>query len=107
MERPGERAASVFRFEDVDGSVVGQESANHRKVAVPGGVVQGCLAIVKGGIGGPTAFKQEFDGASVVADCRADDATGGVGAESSEERRVPLEDLLDGRTGGRSCGATR
>jgi hypothetical protein len=90
-----QRAASVFRLEHVDRSVVSQERADHGKVAVPGGVVQCGLAVVEHGMGRPPASMQQFDDANVVAESRADNAAGGVGTESFKKRRVLPKDLFD------------
>jgi hypothetical protein len=100
MERavkcPCQRAASVLSLKDVYGSVVFQEGADHRNVAVPRGVVQRGLVVFKGRLGRPASFEQELDGSRVVPYRCSDDAPGSIGGELLEELRMIGKDAVDG-----------
>jgi hypothetical protein len=78
VERPREWAAAVLGFEDVDGSVVGDEVPNHLYIAVPGSEVECGLAVLHCGAGRPAGREKLMNGAGVVAQRHTDDATGGV-----------------------------
>ena len=79
MESPSEWTAAMLGFEDVDGCVVGDEVPNHFYIAVPGSKVEGGLAVLHSSAGRPSSREKLMDGAGVVAQRNADDATGGVG----------------------------
>jgi hypothetical protein len=79
VERPREWTAAMLGFEDVDGSVVGDEVPNHFCIAVSGSKVEGGFAVVHCSAGRPACREKLMCGAGVVAQRHTDDATGGVG----------------------------
>ena len=87
----------MLGLKDVYRGVVVEEQVDHGEVAVEGGVVQGGLAVLEHGIGGPASLHQELEGAGVVADGRADEVAGGLGRELLEDGGVGREDALETR----------
>ena len=78
VEGPPEWTSAMLGFEDVDGSVVGDEVPNHFYIAVPGSKVEGGLAVIHYSAGRPSCREKLTDSAGVVAHRHADNATGGV-----------------------------